>query len=212
MSYICNVCNSSFTRPSGLERHKKTAKYCLLLQNTSVDTPSDTQTSTLTGTPEDNQISTPEDTQTDRQKSTLADSQTDSQISTPEDTHSDSQISTQPCIQADTQSDIQTSTLVDNQPDTQISTPADIQTDNQISTLTGTLIDSQIGNTYLRLSQDKKRDKFSATLHKFGLHPYEQYLHSVKRNSPFYLFVLYSSGLLDENGHLMLTVSKQFNF
>ena len=144
MSYICNVCNSSFTRPSGLERHKKTAKYCLLLQNTSID--------------------------------------------------------------------IQTSTLVDNQPDSQISTPTDSQTDNQISTLTSTLIHIQLDNTHSRLSQDKKRDKFSATIHKFGLHPYEQYLHSVKRNSPFYLFVLYSSGLLDENGHLMLTVSKQFNF
>jgi len=172
MSYICNVCNSSFTRPSGLERHKKTAKYCLLLQNTSIDI----------------------------QTSTLVDNQPDSQISTPTDIQTDNQISTL------------TSTLVDNQPDSQISTPTDSQTDNQISTLTSTLIHIQLDNTHSRLSQDKKRDKFSATIHKFGLHPYEQYLHSVKRNSPFYLFVLYSSGLLDENGHLMLTVSKQFNF
>ena len=172
MSYICNVCNSSFTRPSGLERHKKTAKYCLLLQNTSVDTLSNTQSDIQTSTPTDTQSYTP----------------VDSQISTPIDS--------------------QSYTPVDNQ----ISTLTDSQTDNQISTLTGTLIHTQIDNTYSRLSLDKKMDKFSATLHKFGLHPYEQYLHSVKRSSPSYLFVLYSSGLLDENGHLTLTISKQFNF
>jgi hypothetical protein len=162
------VCNSSFTRPSGLERHKKTGKYCLLLQNTSIDI----------------------------QTSTLVDNQPDSQISTPTDIQTDNQISTL------------TSTLVDNQSDSQISTPTDNQSDSQISTL----IHTQIDNTYSRLSLDKKTDKFSATLHKFGLHPYEQYLHSVKRSSPSYLFVLYSSGLLDENGHLTLTISKQFNF
>lgn len=168
MSYICNVCNSSFKRPSGLERHKKTAKYCLLLHNTSVDTRSATQS--------DNQIST----------------------------------------LTDTQSDNQTGTLIDNQIDNQTSTPTSTQIDNQTSTLTdsqiSTQVDTQINKTYSRLPLDKKTDKIFDTLHKFGLHPYEQYLHSVKRMKISYLFVLYSSGLLDENGHLTLTISKQFNF
>jgi len=32
MTYICDVCNTSFSRMSSLNQHKKKAKYCLELQ------------------------------------------------------------------------------------------------------------------------------------------------------------------------------------
>ena len=45
--YICNFCNKKFCSKSNLDKHKKTAKYCLELQRTNVDIESKTTKSNI---------------------------------------------------------------------------------------------------------------------------------------------------------------------